>query len=464
MTDASVREESPGSRLPAVPSRDRRSVFCLAFILAGALGWLIPVILFQGVPTGVKSKSLVIKGAAGTPLVMHMYLPAAAEVRPAALILHGCRANWKVYDDYGRALAAAGFVVGMPDLHGHGGSAGQHGNWEELLQDARAALAVLQAEAKVGDERTVVLGHSMGAGVAGALAFRRPKLAGVVAIGGGCPSRPARFPTNLLLTTGRNDWLMPPDAAREAGRLFTGKDLVVGKLYGSFDDRSAIKIYISEVGHLGESSDPGTIREAVAWCRQSSGNDDLPAAEWRAPPLWIMGFQMASGVLLIIATGALLCSTRPETRKPAWKHSALCVLGLFAIFFLLLRTTVSARFYDLGPHGLRATQYLIVAGVILPVLVGHLFCAELLPRVARFSRGLVLDLSLMTVTLTAVLGLSAVFWGGLFPFWPLIATCLLVGLVLFSVMLAVVRVHPYVRLPLAALNLCWLLVATIPGY
>jgi dienelactone hydrolase len=443
---------------------DRRRLLLLLLLVAGLVGWVRPLFLPKRRGTRFRIKKLVVESKDKTPLVMRLYVPGRRGPHPAALVLHGCRANWKVCEDYALALAAQGFIVGAPDLRGHGGSAGAHGNWGEMLGDVKVALATLQAETEAHDRRTVVLGHSMGAGLAGALAFERPELAGVVAVGGGAPARPARFPTNLLLATGSRDRLMPPDDVREAGRLFTGRDLDFGRTYGSFAERSAIRLMRSDSTHLGECFDPRIVRAAAAWCRRSVGELGRPRRAANVDSRWIMLLQFASGILLLWALGALVSAKRGDDRRPHPAISVLRAVGLFAVFFLLLVTTVSARFYDLGPHRLRAAQYAIVGGVLLPLLVAAIWAGRALPRLAGFGRGFALDAAFVAVSLGVLLGVSAAIWKGLFPFWPLILACLLVGHLLVAGVLTLARVHLRERLAFAALSLTWLFVATVPGY
>jgi len=67
------------------------------------------------------------------------------------------------------ALVAAGYGAVLPEYRGFNGSPGTPGE-EGLYTDARAAMAWMRAQG-IGPERTVVIGYSLGSGVAAQVAL-----------------------------------------------------------------------------------------------------------------------------------------------------------------------------------------------------------------------------------------------------------------------------------------------------
>lgn len=102
---------------------------------------------------------------------------------PAVVLCHGITATRRYVLHGSRALERAGHAVVSYDARGHGESesapAGEGYGYPQLVGDLEAVVA-----AEVGEERFVLVGHSMGCHTAVAYALRRPeRLAGLVAIG-----------------------------------------------------------------------------------------------------------------------------------------------------------------------------------------------------------------------------------------------------------------------------------------
>jgi pimeloyl-ACP methyl ester carboxylesterase len=107
----------------------------------------------------------------------------AAGEGPPVVLCHGITATRRYVLHGSRALERAGHAVVSYDARGHGESdpapEGQGYGYPELIGDLEAVIAE-----RVGDQRFVVAGHSMGAHTAVAYALRRPeRLAGLVVIG-----------------------------------------------------------------------------------------------------------------------------------------------------------------------------------------------------------------------------------------------------------------------------------------
>jgi pimeloyl-ACP methyl ester carboxylesterase len=99
-------------------------------------------------------------------------MPANVKVEgdgPPILLIHGFGAAMDWWDGIARALAADHRVVRV-DLIGHGGTEAPPSGYA-IERQAKLAAAVLD---KLGVERVTVIGHSMGGGVATALAEANP--------------------------------------------------------------------------------------------------------------------------------------------------------------------------------------------------------------------------------------------------------------------------------------------------
>lgn len=102
---------------------------------------------------------------------------------PPVVLCHGITATRRYVLHGSRALARAGYRVVAYDARGHGESesapGGEGYGYPQLIDDLKRVVA-----ARVGPERFLLGGHSMGAHTAVGYALRHPeRLAGLVAIG-----------------------------------------------------------------------------------------------------------------------------------------------------------------------------------------------------------------------------------------------------------------------------------------
>jgi len=100
------------------------------------------------------------------------YAPAASD-RPTVLFFHGNAGSIAHRADRFQAFVAEGFGALFVDYRGFGGSTGRP-NEKGLLLDAEASYDWLVGERRVDPSRLVVVGESLGTGVAVMLAARRP--------------------------------------------------------------------------------------------------------------------------------------------------------------------------------------------------------------------------------------------------------------------------------------------------
>jgi hypothetical protein len=98
------------------------------------------------------------------------FLPAPSQpARATVIVFNGNAGNRSYRAPLARALAAAGFDVCLFDYRGYGGNSGSPSE-AGLLMDARAVHATVAARADVDPGRVILMGESLGTGVAVALA------------------------------------------------------------------------------------------------------------------------------------------------------------------------------------------------------------------------------------------------------------------------------------------------------
>jgi len=98
------------------------------------------------------------------------FVPAHVEpARATVIVFNGNAGNRSYRAPLAKALAAAGFQVCLFDYRGYGGNPGSPSE-AGLLNDARAVRAAVAAHADVDPGRVILMGESLGTGVAVALA------------------------------------------------------------------------------------------------------------------------------------------------------------------------------------------------------------------------------------------------------------------------------------------------------
>jgi dienelactone hydrolase len=88
---------------------------------------------------------------------------------PAAVYFHGNAESAAQSVDFARALAAEGLVVLIAEYRGYAGCAGSPSQ-AGLVRDGRAAISALSAESGVAADQVLLIGRSLGTGVASLMA------------------------------------------------------------------------------------------------------------------------------------------------------------------------------------------------------------------------------------------------------------------------------------------------------
>lgn len=165
---------------PALPPRARlllRAALAIGAAIAVIVGgarlasrrFLFPAHRVDALPAPPDAEAMTARARDGVPV--HAIRLRGPEGAPVAVYFHTNRETMVHGLALGRALAARGLSVVCVEYRGYGASAGAESCEEGLYLDAEAALDALAAEG-VGPSRVVLVGASLGSGVAAEMARR----------------------------------------------------------------------------------------------------------------------------------------------------------------------------------------------------------------------------------------------------------------------------------------------------
>jgi len=263
--------------------------------------------LIYSLPTPYREKSYLIH-ASGCELVTTIVEPPSGAAQGAVVLVHGLAANRKLMSYTARAFAEEGLRVYVPDLPGHGRTAGPFSP-ARAEQCTEALLRELMAHGATTPERTILAGHSMGGAIAIRVAARLP-VAGVIATSP-APMRaahgalkevlpytdPPPLPANTLVLSGS----LEPDSMRgNAKDLFTGS---VGEGSKYFVIRGA--------SHVSLLFDPRVARATQEWAAKTLHLDSSAGL----PSLSMVGGSLAGFFGLLLIAGPFLQETISMSEK-----------------------------------------------------------------------------------------------------------------------------------------------------
>jgi len=260
-------------------------------------------------------------------------LPSAAELG-SVVLFHGISANNIIMQYIGRAFAEQGLRVYIPDLPGHGRSAGP---FSPAQAEACSASLVrgLAARGMIIPDRTILAGHSMGGAIALRIAEKlRP--AGVIAISP-APMKPDHgvLPQNLLYNGVPK---ILPNTRIIVGRFeHPGLKANAAELVPP-NDSSMQYVVVPWATHVTILFSPTAIRYAQAWAANILGLTGQPRLPNRlnllACFLGLLGIFLLAGPLIRELVGgkppADFSSVRPV---PLWRGVlAVALLSLLMLY------------------------------------------------------------------------------------------------------------------------------------
>src|SRR6266404_4098321 len=188
--------------------KSRQGIRALAgVILCGVGVWL-------AVPTRYRERTFLID-AGGCRLETTIVEKQEGGSQGAVLLFHGISANKKIMSYLARGFAEQGLRVYVPDLPGHGRTAGPFSP-ARGEQCGEALLRELLARGMITADRAILAGHSMGGAIAERIAARVP-VAGLIAVSP-APMRAAHGVTTEKLLF-RDPPELPPHSLVMAGSL-----------------------------------------------------------------------------------------------------------------------------------------------------------------------------------------------------------------------------------------------------
>jgi len=309
------------------------------------------------------------EGTDGIIISALLYVPKGATANnkaPGILAIHGYMLTRETQDGFAIEFARRGYVVLAIDQTGHGYSTGAANDSGFGAPDA---LRYLRSLDMVDTNNIGMEGFSTGA-MASVYAANKAKddYKSVVMIGFGYPILTSTFPRNLAVIESVWDewsafaWGVPvaKDVVKSAilKKAFgTNDDVVVGKLYGSFADGTARKLYQPRNIHNGDYFAPAAIGDAVGWFQATlDGGNALPPAD----QIWLWKeignlIALIGMVMLFFPVGSLLlranffkgldeAPAKPKSAKGiAWWISAIIIVVLAPLTYFTF-TEYATRF------------------------------------------------------------------------------------------------------------------------
>ena len=246
-------------------TKKRMKLICLFFSL-----FVIGTVLIFVTPIGVKSTyGKTVKTIDGVTISFNVFEPSRGGTNKKAIILgHGVMSNKEMLKDFAVEFAAAGFVAVPFDFRGHGQSTGNH-TGGSLTNDINAIISYLNTRFDIDTSNLAYFGYSMG-GVGLQVVNESTDFKCFIGAGTWLPTEVRKGnsvnPLNILMILGRYDELITPNDLKEGLSNYTGIpviDVDVNKLYGSFEDGNAAKIYLDDLtNHVLGNWDPDFIMEA----------------------------------------------------------------------------------------------------------------------------------------------------------------------------------------------------------
>lgn len=277
--------------------KSHKFVRAIAALLLCALGFLLAL-------SNPSHQRVFLIDAGGCHLETSILEPASGQVRSSVLLLHGLASNKKLMSYLAQSFAAQGLKVITPDLPGHGRSAGPF----SALRAERCTESLfgeLMARGIVNPQKTILVGHSMGAAIAVRLAARIP-VAGVIAISP-APMKPAGLAQPEMLLY-ENSPQLPANSLIISGALeLKPMREAAADLQSSRNDGTTKLIILPWASHVSLIFDPRTARASQEWAARVLHLEGSPASLSRrnllAALAGLLGISLIAGPFLVEACG-----------------------------------------------------------------------------------------------------------------------------------------------------------------
>ncbi len=292
----------------------------LAFFCSG-------IAIFAAVPAGMtRSYNNYTTTIDGVNICYDVFEPKgdASTDKPAVILGHGVMVNKNFLRLIALDLAEHGFVVAALDFRGHGRSGG-HLRDGFITDDIQAVKAELAARGDINMTNLGYLGYSMGGGAGFSLLDLDGDFNAMVSLAAG--GRTQVTTPNLLILHGEWDEAFSAEGVYAYMENKTGvpaDQVEIDRVYGSFEDGTALKLHITATDHLLAPYAKDNIVETRMWfIRALMYNEESPT-EVGSYSLHLAGVFMALaggfGLFLFVAgSAASAFASRPEI--PAWEKA-----------------------------------------------------------------------------------------------------------------------------------------------
>jgi len=248
---------------------NKRTYFIILFLSM----FLVGTLLIFTTPSSIKVRyGLTTETKDGVTISFNVFEPDNANKNKKAIIIaHGIFVNKEMMKGYAIELAAAGFVAIPFDFRGHGQSSGEL-NVNLLINDVKAIKAYLASRDDIDMDNLGYIGLSMGGSPGNKIVKDDKDFKCFIGVGTrlsiddkDCINRTL----NILIILAKYDQALDLKGRKReiADRLDIDEgDVQVNKLYGSFENGDATKLYLDDNSdHFTTAYDQDFIREARDW-------------------------------------------------------------------------------------------------------------------------------------------------------------------------------------------------------
>lgn len=314
------------------------------------------------------------------------------DTKPVAIVIHGLSANRKLMEPVARWTVASGFRAYSLDMPGHGDSA-EPFSFQRAEQCAVELLAELTARGALDPARTVLIGHSTGAGILIRLADRFDAAATIAISPAPLTPQPPpfdaatpftlpnRLPANLLVFIASLD----PWPIRHSAKEWTARAGGTRDSDSDFAARRALRLTdVPRANHTSLLIDARVARETADWIQRAL------QLEPRSPRLHAQPLAFAVALLglflLFPAAATLLLGRAAPANRSSGITTPLPQINDYALWGIasLLAVVILKFWIPLRPLRLFSGDYLasfllLVALIALAVNCNRASRAQPLP-------------------------------------------------------------------------------------
>ena len=356
----------------------------------------------------VKITRTTITGPDGVPLSALVYIPSSAtdeNPAPAILCTHGNAGNARNHESWAVEFARRGFVVMSIDQYGAGDSGQYLDTWAlneaAMVWVAEQYYQVLASMPNVDATKIIPAGHSMGCCSAKAIAVLHDTLGVLNASGMGMSfygdelkAGWANYKGNVLTTNGdvesaaekfiADTMKAAPSLEGRAG--YTGGDVELDKLYGSFEEGNAFYA-TRDYQRIHEAAfvNQGAIEKLIWFAHECVGQANVPNYIEASDQVWM--YKDYIGLAGILSFGALICAIalmliegvpafsivkRPLPRNIGLRGKGFAISVICAIIFpwIVLKTGTFGILTPQNKNAIRAGFNLTYANVAFFTIIG----------------------------------------------------------------------------------------------